>query len=67
MRYLGAIIFGFLTIMAIVAVLWLSHGAGTQSPGATVLGLAMSPILYLVFAGPFFCLFVVFLARSMKN
>ena len=67
MKYFGAVTFGFLMVLAILGVLWLSHGAGTKDSHAMVLGLAVSPILYIVFSGPFFVLFVIFLIRSLKN
>jgi len=68
MRHFGTFVFGFLTALSAIAVLWWSHGAGNQDGYATVFGLAVSPILYLVFVGPFAVLFVVSLARgSMKD
>jgi len=67
MRHFGTIVFGSLTALSALAVLWLSHGAGTNDPHATVFGLAVSPILYLIFVGPFALLFVVSLLRGLKN
>ena len=67
MRHFGTIVFGCLTAVAILGVLWLSHGAGTNDGHAAVFGLAVSPILYLVFVGPFALLFVLSLIRGMRN
>lgn len=53
MRYFGTIVFGLLTALSILAVLWLSHGAGTTDGHGTVFGIAVSPISFLVFTGPF--------------
>jgi len=44
-KHFRTIVFGSLTAISALAVLWLSHGAGTGDPHATVLGLAISPIL----------------------
>ena len=59
--------FGFLAALSTLAVLWLSHGAGTNDPHATVFGLAVSPILYIIFVGLFALVFVVSLLRGLKN
>jgi hypothetical protein len=67
MRHFGTMVFGLLTALAALAVLWLSHGAGTHDPHAACFGIAFSPILYLVFVGPFALLFLISLFRSMKN
>lgn len=67
MRYFGAIVFGILTVLSALAVLWLTHGAGTNDPHSTVFGIAVSPILYLIFVGPFALLFMVSLFRGMKK
>lgn len=67
MRHFGTIVFGCLTALSALAVLWLSHGAGTKDGHAAVFGLAVSPILYLVFVGPFALLFVVSLIRGTRN
>lgn len=67
MKHFGTIVFGSLTALSSLAVLWLSHGAGTGYPHATVLGLGVSPILCIVFVGPCALLFVVSLLRGLKN
>ena len=67
MRHFGTIVFGAMAAVAALAVLWLSHGAGSKDPGATVFGIAISPVLYLIFAGPFALLFFVSLARSFRR
>lgn len=67
MRHFGTIVFGCMTAVSALAVLWLSHGAGTNDGHAAVFGLAVSPILYLIFVGPFALLFVLSLIRGMKN
>ena len=67
MRHFGAILFGNLTAVSTLAVSWLSYGGGTGAAHAPIFGLAVSPMLYLVFVGPFALLFVVFLVRSMRN
>jgi hypothetical protein len=67
MRHFGTIVFGSLTALSTLAVLWLSHGAGTKDGHAVVFGLVVSPILYLVFVGPFALLFVVSLIRGTRN
>lgn len=67
MKHFGTIVFDLLTALSTLAVLWISHGAGTKDPHATVFGLAISPILYLVFVGPFALLFLISLVRSMRN
>lgn len=66
MKYLGTIVFGSMTAVSALAVHWLSHGAGTGDPGAAVVGIAVSPILHLVFTGPFALLFFIFLLRELK-
>jgi hypothetical protein len=67
MKHFGTMMFGGLTVVSALAVLWLSHGAGTQDGHAAVFGLAISPVLYLIFVGPFALLFVLSLIRGMKN
>ena len=59
--------FGGLTAVSALAVLWLSQGAGTHDGHAAVFGLAISPVLYLIFVGPFALLFVLSLIRGVKN
>jgi len=50
-----------------LAVLWISYG-GKADPGwATVMGIAISPFLYMIFTGPFAILFVVALIRSRRK
>lgn len=67
MRHFGTILFGLLTAISILAVLWLSLGAGTKDPYTKVFGIVVSPILYLVLVGPFLILFVVSLVRGLKK
>jgi len=67
MRHFGTIVFGLLTVLSTLAVLWLSHGAGTKDGHATVFGLAVSPILFLVFVGPFAVLFLIGPIRGTKH
>lgn len=67
MRHFGTILFGFLTLLSALAVLWLSHGARTNDGHATVFSLAISSVLYLVFVGPFAILFVISLIRGSRN
>ena len=67
MRHLGTMVFGGLTAVSALVVLWLSHGAGTHDGHAAVFGLAISPVLNLIFVGPFALLFVLSLIRGMKN
>jgi hypothetical protein len=67
MKHFGTIVFGGLTALSSLAVLWLSHGAGTGGPPTTVVGLAVSPLLYIIFVSPFALLFVVSLLRGLKN
>ncbi|MEI7946136.1 MAG: hypothetical protein WCJ02_05545 [bacterium] len=67
MRHFGTLVFGCLTVVSALAVLWLSQGAGTHDGHAAVFGLAISPVLYLIFVGPFALLFVLSLIRGMKN
>ena len=50
-----------------LAVLWLSHGAGADDGWSTVMGIAISPFLYMIFVGPFAILFVAALIRSRKK
>lgn len=50
-----------------LAVLWISHGAGVGNGAAMAMGLAASPFLYMIFVGPFAILFVVSLIRSRKQ
>jgi hypothetical protein len=66
MNHFGPLVFGFLTVIATLAVLWLSHGAGTNDGPAVVFGLAVSPFLYLIFVGPFALLFLLSLIRRRK-
>ena len=67
MRHFGTLVFGGLTAVSALSVLWLSHGAGTHDGHAVVLGLAISPVLNLIFVGPLALLFVLSLIRGMKN
>jgi len=67
MRHFGTIVFGAMTVISTLAVLWLSYGAGSKDPSATVFGMAISPILYIVFVGPFALLLLVSLAREFKQ
>lgn len=67
MKNFGTVVFGGMTALSALAVLWLSHGAGTNNPGATVFGIAVSPVLYLIFVGPFALLFLIFLLRGLKH
>jgi hypothetical protein len=62
-----SVLFGSLTALSALAVLWLSHGAGAGNSHGAVFGPAVSPILYVVFVGPFALLFVVFLLRGMRR
>ena len=66
MKLVGPLVVGFLTVIATLAVLWLSHGAGTSDGAAVVFGLALSPFLYLIFVGPCALLFLVSLIRRRK-
>ena len=67
MRYFGVIVFGALTVISMLAVLWISYG-GKADPGwATVMGIAVSPFFYMIFTGPFAILFVVALIRSRNK
>jgi len=66
MKQFGPLVFGFLTAGATLAVLWLSHGAGTNDGPGVVFGLAVSPFLYLIFVGPFALLFLLSLIRRRK-
>jgi hypothetical protein len=66
MKLFGPLVFGFLTVGATLAVVWLSHGAGTNDGTAVVFGLAVSPFLYLIFVGPFALLFLLSLIRRRK-
>ena len=66
MRHFGAILFGGLTVISALAVLWLSHGAGTADGHAAAFGQALSPLLYLIFVGPLALLFVLSIIRGMK-
>ena len=47
MRHFGTIVFGCLTAVAILGVLWLSHGAGTNDGHAAVFGLTPADRLLL--------------------
>jgi len=67
MKHFGTIVFGSMTALSALAVLWLSHGAGTNDTGAIVFGIAVSPILYLIFVGPCALLFLIFLLRGLKH
>ena len=67
MRYFGVIVFGFLMAISMLAVLWISHGAGVGNGAAMAMGLAASPFLYMIFVGPFAILFVVSLIRIRKQ
>ena len=66
MNHFGSVAFEGLTAVSALAVLWLSHGAGTNDPHGTVFGLAVSPVLYVVFVGPFALFFVLSLLRGMR-
>jgi hypothetical protein len=67
MKHFGTIVFGSMTALSALAVHWLSHGAGTGDPHASVFGIAVSPILHLVFTGPFALLFFIFLLKELKQ
>ena len=67
MRYFGVIVFGALTVISMLAVLWISYGADADPGWATVMGIAISPFLYMIFTGPFAILFVVALIRSRRK
>ena len=65
MRHFGTIVFGTLTALAALAVLWLMHG-GTGERGAAMFGIVMAPIFLLIFA-PFALLFLIFLFRRSRR
>ncbi len=66
MKHFGTIVFGCMTAASALGVHWLSHGAGTGDPHATVFGTAVSPVLHLVFTGPFALLFFILLIKELK-
>jgi hypothetical protein len=53
MRHFGTIVFGSLTALAMLGVLWIAHGAGTEERGASLFGIVMAPVFFLIFVGPF--------------
>jgi hypothetical protein len=55
-----------MTAASALGVQWLAHGAGTGDPHATVFGIAVSPVLHLIFTGPFALLFFIFLLKELK-
>lgn len=67
MNHFGTIVFGSLTALAMLGVLWLAHGGGTGDRGAALFGLALSPVFFLIFVGPFALLFLMFLFRRRKH
>jgi len=67
MRHFGTVVFGSLTALAALGVLWLAHGAGTGERGASLFGIVMAPVFLLIFVGPFALLFLLFLFRRRKN
>lgn len=67
MKHFGIVLFGFLTALSALAVLWLSQSAEMNDGRTVVFGLAVSPILHLVFVGPFAILFVISLIRGGRN
>ena len=67
MRYFGVIVFGAAMALSALAVLWLSHGAGATDGWSSVMGIAISPFLYMIFVGPFALLFVAALIRSRNK
>ena len=66
MRYLSAIVFGLLAVAAALAALWLAFGAGARDPAPAVFGLAVSPLLFGVLAGPAVLLFIASLIRARR-
>jgi len=66
MNHFGPLVLGTLTATGTLAVLWMSHCAGTNDGHVVVFGLAISPFLYLIFVGPFALLFLLSLIRRRK-
>ena len=67
MRPFGTIVFGSLTALAALGVLWLAHGAGTGERGASLFGIALAPVFFLIFVGPFALLFLIFLFSRRRR
>lgn len=61
MRLFGMLVFGSLTALAALGVLWLAHGAGTGEGGAAMFGIARTPVFLLIFVGPFAVIFLLLL------
>lgn len=65
-KHLGLILFGVLILAVTVGVFWLGHKVAVDGGRAGGIGaVVMSPILWLVLAGPCAFLFLVFLFRAM--
>lgn len=67
MKYFGSMIFGILALAVTAGVLVLTHRMALAGKGGGIMAVLMSPILWLVFAGPCGLLFLVFLFRSFKK
>ncbi len=66
MRWFGAIVFGLLAVASALAALWLAFGAGARGTAPVVFGLAVSPLLFGVLAGPAVLLFIASLIRARR-
>jgi hypothetical protein len=67
MRYFGTIVFGLLTLVATAGVLLLAHRIALVGKAGGVMAVLVSPILWLVLAGPCALLLLVFLLRSLRK
>ena len=67
MRYFGLIVFGAFTLAATAGVLVLASGMLRAGKAGGMMTILVSPILWLVLAGPFAFLALIFLFRSLKK
>jgi len=67
MRYFGAWVFGAMTLLATAGVVVFFMKTASEGKGGGVMALLVSPILWLVLAGPCALLFLVFFLRSFRR
>jgi hypothetical protein len=68
MKYFGLILFGTLTLAVTAGVFWLNHKMIVDGgKGGGVGAVLLSPIIWLVLAGPCSFFFLIFLFRCLRK
>jgi hypothetical protein len=67
MRWLGALVFGGLTLLSAGAVWYFTLRAVSLGRSGGMLAIIATPALFLIFVGPFAALFLVFLVRAFRE